>query len=368
VKVRAGNPAGQTELLFTVRDTGIGIASEKLQNIFQAFYQADGSTTRRYGGTGLGLAISQRLVTLMGGKIAAESEPGRGSTFSFNVRVERGSYSPAAAPPDPATLRDMLVLVVDDNATNRRILSENLTRWGMRVLLAASGPAALELLSSTAEPIPLVLTDVHMPGMDGFELVQQIRRSGAAPVIVMLTSGNLAGDVARYRDLGVERYLNKPVGRKELQGAILGALKPPAAVAAGAVESAAGSLPARRLKILVAEDNLVNQKLAQRSLEKAGHSVVVAGNGREALNALDLEPFDLVLMDVQMPEMDGLEATAAIRERERSGGVRLPIVAMTAHAMAGDRERCLAAGMDGYLTKPIHPAELQAAIWRLSGE
>jgi two-component system sensor histidine kinase/response regulator len=370
---RAGSEAGDgvagKELCFAVRDTGIGIAPEKQRTIFQPFAQADGSTTRRYGGTGLGLTISLRLVEMMGGRMWVESEPGRGSTFWFTVPVVIGTGA-ADTTLDGAGLVGVPVLVVDDNATNRRILAESLSRWGIRPVLAGSAAAALEILDSNS--FPLVLTDVHMPGMDGFELTASIKQRAKTPTIVMLTSGSHAGDVARCRELGIETYLTKPVTLGELRGAVLRALgsrssrESPAALAQSvATPCDAAPAAAVRLRILLAEDNVVNQRLAIRILEREGHRVAVAGNGREAVAAIERETFDLVLMDVQMPEMDGFEATAAIRARERFTGGRLPIVAMTAHAMSGDRDRCLACGMDDYVAKPIHKSVLLETIARL---
>ena len=359
------------ELRFTVRDTGIGITPEMQARIFQAFAQADGSTTRRHGGTGLGLTISQRLVEMMGGRLQVTSKTGKGSTFQFTAIVGAGR-DPACSPLDHEVLRGVPVLVVDDNATNRRILAETLSRWGMRPILAGSGTAALDLLGPSASAVPLIVTDVHMPDMDGFELAARIKLRGSTALIVMLTSGSHADDVARCRKLSIDAYLTKPVAQSELRAAIVRVLAS-ASSQSSANLPATGTTPPDRalrpdaqdsLRILLAEDNIVNQKFARRVLEKDGHIVVVAGNGREALDAIEREPFHLVLMDVQMPLMDGLEAATAIRARERFSGTRLPIIAMTAHAMNGDRERCLTAGMDDYLAKPIRTRELREAIDR----
>jgi len=365
-------------LRFTVRDTGIGIPKQKQETIFQAFAQADGSTTRRYGGTGLGLTISQRLVEMMGGRIWVESTPGQGSSFSFTVpvslAVEPGSEELLV---DPG-LAGLPVLIVDDNATNRRILAETVTRWGMRPMVVESAAAALDMLASTAASVPIILTDVHMPDMDGFDLAFQIKRRGASTAtVVMLTSGSHAGDLARCQELGVDAYLTKPVARRELQEAITRALRPrqlhsKLAAFPAVHDDHPASQPSRKkdsqTRILLAEDNIVNQKVAARMLEAAGYSVTVTGNGREALAALEREPFHLVLMDVQMPDMDGLEAVAAIRARERFLPRRMPVVAMTAHAMSGDHEKCLAAGMDGYIAKPVRKAELLGVIRQFLGE
>ncbi len=356
-------------LHFTVIDTGIGIAKEKHELIFAPFSQADSSTTRKYGGTGLGLTISTRLVEMMGGKIWVESEEGRGSQFHFTARLgatvttenKVGTVAPAEI------LRGVKVLVVDDNRTNRRILEGMLGRWEMRTTSVEGGKEALEQLSAARdakEPYGLILTDMHMPKMDGFTLVENIRHRPelATATIMMLTSAGHRGDAARCLELGVSAYLLKPIRQSELREAIarvLGAREEEGVIPLVTRFSLHDARdPSSYLHVLLAEDNAVNQRLAVRLLEKRGHRVTVAGNGREALIALEKEKFDLIFMDVQMPEMDGLEATAAIREKEKSSGLHQPIIALTAHAMKGDREQCLAAGMDGYLTKPIRPQEL----------
>lgn len=348
------------ELRFSVRDTGIGIAPEKQQAIFAAFTQADSSTTRRYGGTGLGLTISLNLVQLMGGIIWVESQPGRGSTFYFTVQAGCGGNTLGGGPPDRKLLEGVSVLIVDDNETNRRILFENLSRWGMRPVEAESGSVAIRLVDSEVASFPLVLTDVHMPEMDGFQLAEHIKRRDAAALILMLTSDTHTNDVTRCRELGIEAYLTKPVTQAELQEAILQALSRVRRVKPE--PSTERPKPAVPLRILLAEDNPVNQKVALRMLEQQGHSVVLVGDGREALAAFGRGPFDLVLMDVQMPDMDGFEATAAIRDLERGTGTHTTVFAMTAHALAGDRERCLAAGMDGYIAKPIRKKDLLGAL------
>ena len=357
-----------TVLHFAIRDTGIGIPASKQAIIFDAFSQADASTTRQFGGTGLGLSISSRLVTMMGGRIWVESEPGKGSTFHFTARVGK-SASPrdAVVLNAPASLNGMKVLVVDDNATNRRILETMLTRWGMRPTVASSGAEALNLLNATAAAeieFDLLLVDAVMPEMDGFRLVERIRETcpGDDMLIMMLSSAGQKEAVARCRDLGVSLYLTKPVRQSQLLRSITNALSVPVALAdvtiprLESVESAT-----RPLRILLAEDNAVNQRVASSLLEKKGHVVVCASNGREALASFD-ESFDLVLMDVQMPEIGGFDATAEIRRREEATGRHVPIIALTARAMKGDREECLAAGMDGYLSKPVRPTQLYDAV------
>ena len=356
-------------LHFSVRDTGIGIPPEQQRHIFDPFTQVDHSTTRKYGGTGLGLTISAQLASMMGGRIWVESEPGQGSMFHVTARFGlTGGGAPPPPPAQPAHLHGLPVLIVDDNATNRRILHEVLTNWRMRPRAVEGGAAALAVLSEAAaagEPYPLILLDGHMPEMDGFTLAGRIQADPAlsGATVLMLTSAGQPEDVERCRQLGVRAYLTKPVRQSELLETILSTLG--GSPLHARLSSAADAPPApgrRPLRILVAEDNAVNQKLAQHLLNKHGHTVVLANTGREAVEALEKQIFDLVLMDVQMPEMDGFEATAEIRRREAGTGRRLPIIAMTAHAMKGDRERCLAAGMDGYVSKPIQTRDLYAAI------
>ena len=359
-------------LHFRVQDTGIGIPKEKQKAIFEAFTQADSTTTRKYGGTGLGLAIAARLVSLMGGSIWVESEPGLGSTFHFTVRFGIAEAPiPATIPADPDMLQDVAVLVVDDNETNRTILVERLSAWGMHPVAVAGGEAALAALHHAQQerrPFRLVVTDMQMPGMDGSELSKHIRNSpllGRIPIL-LLSSGALPHEAQQSRELGIAAYLTKPVQPSELFNAVLIAL-----AKRGQVPTAAPDKPvspteqAVSRKVLLAEDNEVNRRLVRTLLEKRGHTVVLAENGQEALNALAREDVDVVLMDIQMPVMDGFEAIRAIRARETSSGGHLPIIALTAHAMKGDRERCLEAGADDYVTKPVRTAELLAAMERV---
>jgi PAS domain S-box-containing protein len=373
LKVRVDAVEGGDRILhFTVSDTGVGIPPEKLKLIFEPFSQADTSTTRKYGGTGLGLTISTRLVEMMGGKMWVESEVGRGSEFHFTARVgasEKTIEVGMIAPPE--ILRGVKVLVVDDNRTNRRILEGMLKRWEMKSTSVDEGEHALTALFSAleaGEPYGLILTDMHMPKMDGFTLIERIRQRPelSASIIMMLTSAGHRGDAARCQELGVAAYLLKPIRQSELREAIarvLGAREQKGAIPLITRYSLGDALePMAVLRVLVAEDNAVNQRLATRLLEKRGHRVTVTANGREAVEAQANQTFDLILMDVQMPEMDGFEATAAIREREKHNGTHIPIVALTAHAMKGDRERCLIAGMDGYLSKPIRPQELDEVL------
>jgi signal transduction histidine kinase/CheY-like chemotaxis protein/PAS domain-containing protein len=355
------------ELRFAVSDTGIGIPLEKQQLVFEAFAQADGSTTRRYGGTGLGLAITQRLVKLMDGRIWLESQEGRGSQFYFTARFGAPRDTPAAALPQPPQLAGLRVLIADDSATHRRILSAALSAWGAAVTTADGGEAALAALrraAAGAEPFELLLSDACMPGMDGFELAAQMRRDPAltSTAILMLTSAAGGGEPARGHGLAVGAWLSKPVPQAELGSALLLALgRTPAAVPARAAGPPRHTTALNDLgdtRILLVEDNVVNQKLALHLLQKRGYSVALASNGIEALEALEKESFDAVLMDLQMPLMDGFQATAAIRQHEKAGRPRVSIIAMTAHAMKGDEERCLAAGMDGYISKPVRPQTL----------
>jgi PAS domain S-box-containing protein len=361
-------------LQFTVSDTGIGIPKEKQKSIFDSFSQVDASTTRKYGGTGLGLTISARLVAMMGGKIWVESEPRRGSAFHFTMPLgiadDLETKIVNVVPPE---FRDVNILVVDDNRTNRRILDGMLKRWKMKPTLVEGGEDALAELFAAREagnPYRLVLADMHMPRMDGFGLVDRIRQSPelSTATIMMFNSTGRPKDAARRRELGIAAYLLKPIRQSELHQAIarvLGAYQqegPPHPITWSSSEDSRG--PAASLRVLVVEDNSVNQLLLVRLLEKRGHDVQVVVNGLEALQALKKETFDLVLMDVQMPEMGGMEATVAIRQNEKSSRLHTPIIALTASTTKGDRDKCLASGMDGYLTKPIRTMELDALLAR----
>jgi signal transduction histidine kinase/CheY-like chemotaxis protein len=372
IEITVGTESQSNEgatLTFSVRDTGIGIPANKQNLIFDAFSQADSSTTRKYGGTGLGLTISAQLVGLMGGRIWVESEGGKGSTFHFAIQAKPGV---AASPPDSlgvTQLAGVPILLVDDNATNRRMLEDSVVRWKMVPTVVENATAALHVLKdrrlSNAQ-LPVLLTDAHMPEIDGFGLVERIRQDPSLVDcrIVILTSGGQRGDAARCQKLRVDAYLSKPFDRLELRDVLLHVLSQRPAAPGNKPLVTRHTLREQRqsLSFLVAEDNTVNQKLITRLLEKRGHSVVLVQNGREALEALEKRSFDIVLMDVQMPDLDGFEATKRIREMEKTNGGHLPIIALTAHAMQGDKERCLAAGMDGYLSKPIKLEELFAVI------
>jgi signal transduction histidine kinase/DNA-binding response OmpR family regulator len=365
--------ASQTDhelnLHFSVADTGIGIPAEKHSLIFEAFAQADGTTTRNYGGTGLGLAISSQLAGLMGGRIWVESTVGKGSTFHFTVHfgvAERQHASDIQT--FQAELLHLPVLLVDDNATNRRILTDLTKGWGMKPVAVESGPVALEAMTQAEiddHGFKLAIIDGNMPGMDGFELAERIKKDPrmAGAMIMMLTSAGHRGDAARCRRLGIVAYLLKPIRKSELLAAILTVLgqRSSGATIDLITRYSLRETP-RGLRILLVEDNRVNQVVVLRMLEKMGHTVKIACNGREAMSFTAAEIFDLVFMDVQMPEMDGLTATRNIRGREKKTGFHIPIVAMTAHAMKGDKERCLEAGMDGYISKPVSSKEIEDMI------
>jgi len=358
---------GEAILHFVITDTGIGIPREQQRRIFNAFEQADGSMTRRHGGTGLGLSISSKLVELMEGNIWVESEPGYGSAFHFTARLKL-SDGARIDTAEPEALRNLKVLIVDDNEINRRILQAMLVNWNMRPRLAKDGPGGLAVLAEAhrkGDPFGLVILDGMMPGMDGCETAARIRaHEGLKDIpLILLTSAGSAEMAQRSRELGVNAYLKKPVVQSELLTSVLRAVCGNGADS----ELSAASVPrvprtSNSLRVLIVEDNLVNQQIVLRLLEKRGHKPVAKSNGMSALAALSSDRFDAVLMDVQMPDMDGIEVTAAIREREKSTGRRVPIIAMTAHTMRGDRERFLAAGMDGYISKPISPDLLFAAL------
>jgi PAS domain S-box-containing protein len=380
VSVHTLETAGDERVLeFSVRDSGIGITAEAAARLFKPFEQADAATTRKYGGTGLGLAISKQLVELMGGQIRLLSEPGRGSTFVFTARVKLGVPRSSAGAEDAARLlADKTALVVDDNETNRRILETMLGNWGLRTLSAGSGDEALAALDraiSAGQPVSLVISDLHMPGMDGFDFIAAVRRRPAfADVPVMLlTSSASPGDQKRGDELAIAARLLKPVKQSLLLDNIMRVMAGPSrardtgAPAAGPPPADAPPAPSS-LRVLLAEDNAVNVQFALKLLERAGHKATVAGNGRIAVDQWRAAPFDLVLMDVQMPEMDGLEATRAIRALEKGRDTRTPIIAMTANAMAGDREMCIEAGMDGYVSKPVKKDALFAEVRRVLTE
>ena len=355
---------------FSVRDTGAGIAPENQAAIFGAFTQADNSITRTHGGTGLGLTICKRLIEMMSGRIWIESELGRGSTFHFTARFGIQQVVPAKAQSvEMSMLQGLPVWVVDDNATNRLILKENLTVWGMNPRVFESGEAVLTALQEFQFPeryAPSIILDVQMPDMDGFKVVEKMRQlpNFIMPKIIMMVSAGIRGDAARCRELGIAVYLSKPVTKLDLLDAIKKILEyvedkertPPLVTRHSIHESRAC------LTILLAEDNRINQFMVVRLLEKRGHTVVVAETGKAALIASEKQFFDVILMDMQMPEMDGLEATVQIRKREKVTGKHVPIYAMTANAMQSDKEKCLLAGMDGYLSKPINNEELFAIL------
>ena len=356
-------------LHFSVRDTGLGIPLEKQQTIFDAFTQADTSTTRQFGGTGLGLSISLRLVKMMGGEIWLESEPGRGSTFHFTARLKMQNFSRKYNPIGAQKLQDLPVLIVDANASNRRVLQEMVHSWKMEPTLSEGGPEALALLQQAASrgtPFALVLLDAQLPGMDGFTVAQKIKQAGIlpAPAIMMMTSMGMRGDSARCKEVGIKAYLNKPINRSDLLEAIKLVLGAPIPAESHLPVVTVHSLKETRgrLSILLAEDNRVNQTLAVRLLEKRGHEVTAVENGRAVLQSLEKHVPDLILMDVHMPGLDGFKTTAAIRDTERESMKHIPIIALTADAMSGGEERCRAAGMDGYVSKPLHAEALFTVI------
>jgi two-component system sensor histidine kinase/response regulator len=368
---KEGESSDRVRLHFAIKDTGVGIAADKQSKIFEAFAQADGSMARKYGGTGLGLTICSRLVEMMGGRIWVESKPGKGSTFHFiiSLAVQQGGAAHESLI-EPAVLRGLHALIVDDNLTNRRVLQGMLRRWEMKPTAVEGGRAALqaiEVARNAGHPFPLILLDGQMPEMDGFTLAEEIHKDPRLvnATIMMLTSAGHLGDAARCRELGISAYLVKPIRQSALLDAICQVLgkaaqkRPAPLVTRHTIREGQ-----HRVRVLLAEDNAVNQTLAVRLLEKRGFLVTVANDGRAALEAFAKEVFDLVLMDIQMPGMDGFQATAAIREREKTTGGHIPIVAMTAHALKEDEERCLTAGMDAYVSKPIRTSELFETIER----
>ncbi len=367
--VEENRSAQRTTVHFSVSDTGIGISPEWIERIYEAFVQAESSASRRSAGTGLGLAISSRLVSLMGGRLWVDSRVGEGSTFHFTAEFGTVVDVEERAPsPPPAVLNALPVLVVDDNATNRRVLDEMLARWQMRPTLAHSSMQALDIMrqhASAGDRFALVFVDSQMPGMDGFTLSRQIGedRTLACPNIMMVSSLEIGSIAPELRETGA--YVVRPVTRKSLLKVILRALgerREPSATCHATMTPVA----ARPLQILLAEDNPINQKVALCLLEKQGHSVVIASTGAEAVENHGQNPFDMILMDGQMPVMDGYDATRAIRDKEAGTGRHVPIVGLTAHALKGDREFCLQAGMDDYLSKPIHPRDLYEMLARWS--
>jgi len=360
--------ANTVRLHGSVADTGIGIPPDKQTHIFESFRQADRSTTRRFGGSGLGLAISAKLVAMMGGRIWVQSDVGRGSTFHFEAQFGRQGH--AAKPAPPAEFRDLPVLLVDDNATCRRVYEELLTQCGMRVYACSDAASALAEARSAADqsaPVRLAIIDADMPGMDGWALAARFRddRPYAECPIIVLVPATYAGIPAEFRQLAAVQFLTKPAKYAELADAIstslgVGDAKP--------LDGAAASVPIRPLEILLADDGLVNQEVAVGLLEMRGHRVEVVNTGCEALEALQRRSFDVVLMDLEMPDMDGLEATAAIREWERTRGGHIPVIAMTAHAIKGYSQECLEAGMDDFITKPIKPQEMYRIVESLASD
>lgn len=372
--------AAEVALLFTVRDTGIGIPPDQQERIFRAFEQEDASTTRKHGGTGLGLTIAARLVALMGGTITADSAPDRGSNFAFMARLGRQPHPPEPVPATlPVSLHNLPVLVVDDNATNRHILVEWLRGWQMNPTMAGDGMAAMDALwhrAANGQPYALVLLDARMPDADGLTVAARIRERAefAATRIILLTSGERPGDPARVRELRIDAQLLKPVQQDELLETMYRVMgrspgnKPLSARSGPRQHPSTTPVPATTpLHILVAEDNELSAQVLEQALVRQGHRVRLASNGREVLTLAEKGWFDLLLLDVHMPELDGFQVVHAVRERESAAGGHLPIIALTARSREEDCERCLAAGMDDFQTKPIHPTDLLTAIDRVLG-
>jgi two-component system, sensor histidine kinase and response regulator len=358
---------GDLMLQVRVKDTGIGIPRDKIEQVFAPFEQADGSTTRKHGGTGLGLTISQRLVELMQGRLWVESEEGRGSTFHFTARVSAG-VGVSSESGDETTLVGRRVLVVDDNVTNRFTLREMVHRWGMRPTTADGGEQALEAIREATiedDPYHVVLLDGHMPHIDGFMVAEQIRGNPGLrdSTILMLTSADRSSDMRRCRELGLAAYLVKPITQKELRSTVVSVLSGTPTTLTPELDMSEPTFD-RSLRILLAEDNVVNQRVAVSLLSRLGHEVTVAPDGQVGIEMYRRQPFDLILMDVQMPVLSGYDATRAIRQIEQTTGTHVPIIAMTARAMKGDRERCLEAGMDDYVSKPIHRRVMMDVIRR----
>jgi two-component system sensor histidine kinase/response regulator len=369
---------GDIVLRFSVRDTGIGIPRDKQAMIFRAFEQEDMSTTRKYGGTGLGLTIAARLVAMMEGQITVDSTPGRGSDFVFTARFERNTrVATAELPPPPTFLRGLRVLVVDDNAVNRQILEEWLREWKMEPTSVGDGVAAIDALwhgVSIGKPYALALLDSRMPDTDGLSLAGKIRERNeiATTRLILLTSGDRPGDLERSRELRVDAHLLKPVPQDELLDAIHQTMNRTQGTTPDYVRDTPAILPdpmpryeRPRLRVLVAEDNQVNAQLIVQLMNRRGYAVEVANNGREALYLAEGGTFDVVLLDLNMPELDGFRVVESIRQREKATGDHLPIVALTARARPEDRDRCLAAGMDDFLTKPIDAVALWATVDRV---
>ena len=356
-------------LSFAVKDTGIGVSSEQQARLFKPFSQADASTTRKYGGTGLGLVISKRLIEIMGGQIVIDSQPGQGSTFWFTLQLEQGAPDALKRPVMAADLQGVRALIVDDNATNRTVLHHQVIAWGMLPNSASNAVEALEKLraASASEPFDVALLDMEMPGMDGAGLARAIRGDPAlqAVKLILLTSVGRVGGDAVVQKLGLDAALVKPVRQSELYNCLITVLGVTATDVGAPLQAMprASKEEGNGIRVLLAEDNVVNQQVAVFMLQARGYQVDVAGNGIEALEALARTPYALVLMDCQMPEVDGYEATAEIRRREGSAR-HTPIIALTAHALRGERDKCIAAGMDDYLSKPITPDVLYATIRR----